>query len=90
MVDDDVIQASADRLEACNSLAELLGMVAAFNGHLGPEGITLVQADRLRGWLDKLVAKLNELVPAVAAQSFTLTVGTHVMVAVTFGAAHSR
>lgn len=46
--------------------------------------------DKLRDWLDRLVAALNQIVAKLAdATSFSVTVGTGVSVSVTFEPPHS-
>jgi hypothetical protein len=83
MIGDSEIRASIDRLDGSTTVAEVLAVVAAFNGETGPEGITASLFERIKEWLEKLVDKLNTLVTK-NVQSFTITVGINVSVAVTF------
>jgi hypothetical protein len=84
MISDDAILESAFHLDHCNSMAELLAVVAAFNGQLGPDGAT-GGLDKLTKWMASLMDKLRELGAAVGAESFTVTTGLHVSVSVVFG-----
>jgi hypothetical protein len=84
MISDDAIQESVFHLDHCNSMAELLAVVAAFNGLLGPDGVTAGQ-DKLTKWMASLLDKLRELAAAVGVDSFTVTTGLHITVSVGFG-----
>jgi hypothetical protein len=84
MISDDAIQESAVHLDHCNSMAELLAVVAAFNGRLGPDGAT-GDPEKLTKWMVSLLDKLRGLAAAVGAESFTVTAGLHVTVSVVFG-----
>jgi hypothetical protein len=85
MISDEAIQESALQLDHSNSMAEVLAVVAAFNGQLGPDGVTGGQ-DKLTKWMASLVDKLRELAAVVGADSFTVTTGLHVTVSVVFAA----
>lgn len=84
-----------DEASAREALAELMSTVAqinatatAFTAHDVGEANVVVGnlAERLKDWIDRLIDKLTEIVAKIAkATSFTITVGTDVSVAVTFG-----
>jgi hypothetical protein len=88
MIDEGKLTRSIQRLDESTSLSEVLAIVAAFNHDLESGSITSGLPEQLlekvKEWLDKLVEKLGELVES-SAQSFSVTVGTHVSVSVTFG-----
>jgi hypothetical protein len=85
MIQDYAIQESADQIEASTSVAEVLAVVAAFNGDLGTDAITGDILEKLKEWLNKLVKKLKEFVAAFQLHSFTITVGTRITVSVAYG-----
>jgi hypothetical protein len=84
MISDEAIQESVVQLDHSNSMAELLAVVAAFNGQLGPDGVTSGPMDKLAKWMASLLDKLRALAPAVGAESFTVTTGLHITVSVVF------
>jgi hypothetical protein len=84
MISDDAIQESVAQLHHSNSMAELLAVVAAFNGLLGPDGVTGGLIDKLTKWMASLLDKLRALAPVVGAESFTVTTGLHINVSVVF------
>jgi len=88
MIDEVKLTNSIERLDDSTSVPEVLAIVAAFNHDLESGSITSGLPERLleklKEWLDKLVEKLRELLES-SAQSFSVTVGTHVSVSVTFG-----
>jgi hypothetical protein len=84
MISDDAIQESAVHLDHCNSMAELLAAVAAFNAELGPDGAT-GGLNKLTKWMASLLDKLRELAAAVGVESFTVSTGLQVTVSVVFG-----
>jgi hypothetical protein len=88
MINEENLTRSIERLDESTSLSEVLAIVAAFNHDLESGSITSGLPERLleklKEWLDKLVDKLRDLL-ASTAQSFAVTVGTHVSVSVTFG-----
>jgi hypothetical protein len=91
-----------DRINASDpmALAEVLAAVAVVNSDLETapsarhprdslDTLPTSRADlprKLSEWLDKLIDKLKEIVKAVGAESFTVTVGSQVSVSVTFRA----
>jgi hypothetical protein len=83
MISDDAILKSALQLDHSNSMAELLAVVAAFNGQVGPDGLT-GGPDKLIIWMASLMDKLRVLAAVVGAESFTVTTGLHVTVSVVF------
>jgi hypothetical protein len=83
MISDDAIMESALQLDHSNSMAELLAVVAAFNGQLGPDGLTS-GPDKLTKWMANLMDKLRALAAVVGAESFTVTTGLHITVSVVF------
>jgi DNA-binding FrmR family transcriptional regulator len=89
----DAFTASTAAIEAGTTLEDVLAQVVAINAALDARmdaitqhrGITGDFTERLREWLEKLLAKLDELsghLPQL--QSFTVTVGTRVTVAATW------
>jgi hypothetical protein len=84
MISDTAIQESTYRLSDSKTVADVLAEVASFNREVGSDGITGSLLEKLKEWLERLVGKLNEIVGAHEGQSFTITVGTHITVAVTF------
>ena len=97
-MDDDIIQAAIGRIEASESLGDVLAAVEVFN--VGAEDIAAglrdshdIQAsliEKVKQWLDKLVKKLRELAEdgKQGIETFTVTVGLTVTIAVTFRVAH--
>jgi phage-related protein len=81
---------SIDESDQRSALTEVLASVASLNGDVSGGQDALVMAglpDRLKEWLDKLVAKLQAIVRDLSeVASFTVSVGTpfNVSVAVTF------
>jgi hypothetical protein len=86
MISDDAIEEAAVHIDHCNSMAELLALVASFNAQLGPDGATGA-LDRLTKWMASLLDKLRELAPVVGAESFTVSTALQVTVSVVFGPA---
>jgi hypothetical protein len=89
----DAFTASIAAIEAATTLEDVLAQVVAVNAALDARmdaitqhrGITGDFAERLREWLEKLLARLDELsrhLPQL--QSFTVTVGARVTVAATW------
>ena len=83
-----------DEGSARAALSELMSTVAQINETASPVGSRAVGedglvgdlAERLKGWIDRLIDKLTEIVEKIAkATSFTITVGTGMSVSVTFG-----
>jgi hypothetical protein len=93
-MDEQIIDAATAQIETSTSVGEVLAAVDTFNA--GTEGRAAglrdtygVQAsliEKVKQWLDKLVAKLRELAEDVkqGIETFTITVGTTITVAVTF------
>lgn len=88
MIDESNLADSIERLEHCETLPGVLAVVAKVNSDVGPEGITGMTGEivgKLQEWLGKLVLKLRELyLHTGGAQSYSLTVGTHISVSVNF------
>jgi len=87
MINEENLTRSIGLLDDSTSVPEVLAIVAAFNHDLESGSITSGLPERLleklKEWLDKLVERLRELL-ASTAQSFSVTVGTHVSVSIIF------
>jgi hypothetical protein len=96
---EDTVQASIEELEASESVAGVLAVVADFNAETGREGfagalraargstLSAGVVEKLKEWLDKLLTKLRAVASAAGVESFTVTVGSQVSVTCTFGMA---
>ena len=84
MITDTIITDSVDDLQASESLTDVLAVVARLNGDIGADGITGDVLDRLKEWLRKLWQRLQDLLAGSNALAFSVAVGTHVTVTVTF------
>jgi hypothetical protein len=83
MLSDERITELLNSLDASNSLADVLAVVADLNAAPGG-AFTGKLPDRLREWLGKLLVKLREVTREAQAESFSITVGTNVSVSVKF------
>jgi hypothetical protein len=83
MISDDALMESALQLDHSNSMAEVLAVVAVFNGQLGPDGLA-GGPDKLTKWMVSLMDKLRALAAVAGAESFTVTTGLHITVSVVF------
>jgi hypothetical protein len=91
MVDTHWLNDSADRLSSEDtSLPDVLAEVAQLNSQLEAEGLRADAFEKLKEWIGKLLAKLDELLTPMGNASFTITVGQTISVAVTITASRRR